>query len=68
MENLIKMDDLGVPLFSEISIYIHNWNLKHPLINGWFQLDDFKCLDGKWLFQTKHPLETTVVVWGSRIQ
>ena len=24
-ENPIKMDDLGVPLFSETSIYIHRW-------------------------------------------
>ena len=29
MENLIKMDDLGVPLFLETPIYIHHTNINH---------------------------------------
>ena len=42
MENPTKMDDLGVPLFPEISIISTPGNLKHPsiqklLVN--FQLD-----------------------------
>ena len=38
METPIKMDDLGVPLFSETSIYPHNKRnrcpIKHPEIRG----------------------------------
>ena len=31
MENPIKLDDLGVPRFSEISIYVHTWTLQRVL-------------------------------------
>ena len=34
MENPLKMDDLGVPLFSETSIC--TWNLKQPVFSGCF--------------------------------
>ena len=42
MENPIKMDDLGVPLFSETPIYLPDmkiWSLivgKGVVLEGWF--------------------------------
>ena len=52
MENLIKMDDLGVPLFSEIPIFecVFFWNDDKESRNIFYKIDVDNSLDMKLVF------------------
>ena len=55
MENLIKMDDLGVPLFSEIPILecVFFWNDDKESRNIFYKIDVDNSLDMKLVFAGK---------------
>ena len=46
MENPIKMDDLGVPLFVETPIWLPSWELRYPPPSGMFESMIFRTSKG----------------------
>ena len=74
MENPVKMDDLGVPLFSETPIYIYTFR---PVIGGLFFFPDhsiFNLAHGDqfptngWCFgKAIHPCKLTFDIFVPRI-